>query len=147
MPFLNYCVKICANDLRLVHVKSHAWWQIVRIGPWDLFFWFQSCAIAAAASTAIVSSFQNIVVGNRNHNYDKELFIAHTKERILLRVGIDFVGSIPTLANKIFHSFLGVRDKQFLIRIYIYHSGERNSSIIIMLVTILYVTWPHSWTT
>ena len=34
-------------------------------------------------------------------NSDKELFI---------------VGSIPTLANKIFHSFLGVCDEQFFIR-------------------------------
>ena len=37
--------------------------------------------------------------------------------------------SIPTLANKIFHSFLGVCDERFFIRIYIYHSDECDSSI------------------
>ena len=40
------------------------------------------------------------------------------------------MGSIPTLANKIFHSFLGVCGEQFFIRIHIYHSDERDSSII-----------------
>ncbi len=34
----------------------------IRIGPWGLFFWFQSRAVAAAASAAIVSPYQNRLV-------------------------------------------------------------------------------------
>ncbi len=96
----------------------------------------------------IFTGFEDYVhKSGRYINSDKELFIAHTQDRMKNLVGksvnradestpdvkvvgsiptlakkifhsfLSVVGPIPTLANKIFHSFLSVCDEQFFIRI------------------------------
>ena len=51
----------------------------------------------------------------------------------VLLCSTDWAMSIPTVANKIFHSFLGVCDEQFFIRIYIYYSDQRDSTTLLRL--------------